>query len=91
MASSTTGPIDSARSVPQARIGAEPLRSASAASRTALFALLSRDLTVLRKHLVEFVLRTIIQPFLLVFVSVILTSDGAFARASHARLDCQPE
>jgi ABC-2 type transport system permease protein len=30
--------------------------------------LLLRDLTVLRKHLVEFVLRTLIQPFLLVFV-----------------------
>ena len=31
-------------------------------------ALLLRDITVLRKHLVEFVLRTLIQPFLLVFV-----------------------
>ena len=50
------------------RIGAEPLRSAAAASRTALYALLLRDLTVLRKHMVEFVARTIIQPFLLVFV-----------------------
>lgn len=50
------------------RIGAEPLRSAAAASRTVLYALLLRDLVVLRKHLVEFVLRTIIQPFLLVFV-----------------------
>lgn len=45
-----------------------PLRSAAAASRTVLGALLLRDLTVLRKHLVEFVLRTLIQPFLLVFV-----------------------
>jgi ABC-2 type transport system permease protein len=49
-------------------IGAAPLRSTAAASRTALYALLLRDLVVLRKHLVEFVLRTIIQPFLLVFV-----------------------
>jgi ABC-2 type transport system permease protein len=50
------------------RIGAAPLRSTMAASRTALAALLLRDLTVLRKHLIEFVLRTLIQPFLLVFV-----------------------
>jgi ABC-2 type transport system permease protein len=50
------------------QIGEAPLRSAAAASRAALYALLLRDLTVLRKHLVEFVLRTIIQPFLLVFV-----------------------
>ena len=39
-----------------------------AASWTALGALLLRDLVVLRKHLPEFVLRTIIQPFLLCFV-----------------------
>jgi ABC-2 type transport system permease protein len=50
------------------RIGSEPLRSTFAASRTALGALIRRDLLVLRKHLVEFVLRVIIQPFLLVFV-----------------------
>jgi ABC-2 type transport system permease protein len=43
-------------------------RSAARASWTALGALLLRDLTVLRKHLAEFVLRTLIQPFLLVFV-----------------------
>ncbi|HLI24109.1 MAG TPA: ABC transporter permease [Acidimicrobiales bacterium] len=51
-----------------APIGATPLRSATAASWTALGALLARDLTVLRKHVLEFVLRTLIQPFLLVFV-----------------------
>lgn len=50
------------------RIDVEPRRSAAAASRTALYALFLRDLTVLRKHVVEFVLRTLIQPFLLVFV-----------------------
>lgn len=44
------------------------LRSTAAASRTAFAALLLRDLTVLRKHVLEFVLRTLIQPFLLVFV-----------------------
>ncbi len=51
-----------------APISAVPLRSAASASWTTLGALLLRDLTVLRKHLVEFVLRTLIQPFLLVFV-----------------------
>jgi ABC-2 type transport system permease protein len=50
------------------RIGTQPLRSEVSASWLALGALLLRDLTVLRKHLVEFVLRTLIQPFLLVFV-----------------------
>lgn len=45
-----------------------PTRSVGAASVTALGALLLRDLVVLRKHLAEFVLRTLIQPFLLCFV-----------------------
>jgi len=49
-------------------IGGGPSRSAAAASRTALGALMLRDLVVLRKHLREFVLRTLIQPFLLCFV-----------------------
>ncbi len=49
-------------------ISTRPLRSAAAASRTAFGALLLRDLAVLRKHALEFVLRTLIQPFLLVFV-----------------------
>jgi ABC-2 type transport system permease protein len=49
-------------------ISTVPLRSASAASRAALQALILRDLVVLRKHFWEFVLRTLIQPFLLVFV-----------------------
>ena len=43
-------------------------RTAFAASRTALGALLLRDLVVLRKNVWEFVLRTVIQPFLLCFV-----------------------
>ena len=51
-----------------ARIGGGPTRSVAAASRAALAALLLRDLVVLRKHLGEFVLRTLIQPFLLCFV-----------------------
>jgi ABC-2 type transport system permease protein len=54
--------------VASTHIGTAPIRSAPAAARVALGALLLRDLTVLRKHLIEFVLRTIIQPFLLVFV-----------------------
>ncbi len=57
-----------AASSPAAPIDATHLRSAMAASRAALAGLMLRDLTVLRKHLVEFVLRTLIQPFLLVFV-----------------------
>ena len=50
------------------RIGGGPTRSVAAASWTALGALLLRDLVVLRKHIWEFVLRTLIQPFLLCFV-----------------------
>jgi len=50
------------------RIGGGPTRSVAAASRAALAALLLRDLVVLRKNLREFVLRTLVQPFLLCFV-----------------------
>ena len=49
-------------------IGSVPLRPVAAASMSALGALMLRDLVVLRKHLWEFVLRTLIQPFLLCFV-----------------------
>jgi ABC-2 type transport system permease protein len=49
-------------------ISLTPTRSMFAASRAALWALVLRDLVVLRKHIWEFVLRTLIQPFLLVFV-----------------------
>jgi ABC-2 type transport system permease protein len=52
----------------QATIAQRPTRSVFDASRTALAALILRDLTVLRKSLGEFALRTVIQPFLLVFV-----------------------
>jgi ABC-2 type transport system permease protein len=45
-----------------------PTRSAAAASRAAFNALLLRDLTVLKKNLGVFIARTLIQPFLLVFV-----------------------
>jgi ABC-2 type transport system permease protein len=50
------------------QIAVEPTRSTLSASRTALRALVLRDLVVLRKHFGEFVVRTLIQPFLLVFV-----------------------
>jgi ABC-2 type transport system permease protein len=55
-------------SVQPVRVRLTPSRSAAAASWRALLALLLRDLTVLRKNLGEFVARTVIQPFLLVFV-----------------------
>ena len=51
-----------------ATISTTPARSATAASRDALKALVLRDLTVLRKNAGEFVARVLIQPFLLVFV-----------------------
>jgi ABC-2 type transport system permease protein len=55
-------------SAPETSIPLSPTRSTFAASRAALWALILRDLTVLRKHLAEFIVRTLIQPFLLVFV-----------------------
>lgn len=51
-----------------ARISASTTRSAFASSATALGALLKRDLVVLKKNFGEFAARTLIQPFLLVFV-----------------------
>jgi len=45
-----------------------PTSSALGASRIALWALILRDLVVLRKHMLEFVVRTLVQPFLLCFV-----------------------
>ena len=55
------------QAVPHRHITAE-VRPAVQASRAAFVALLQRDLTVLRKNLGEFVTRTLVQPFLLVFV-----------------------
>ena len=51
-----------------APIETRPTRSALSTSRIALWALILRDLVVLRKHLIEFFSRTVIQPFLLCFV-----------------------
>jgi ABC-2 type transport system permease protein len=53
---------------PAQLIGGGPTRSVAAASWAALGALMLRDLVVLRKGLRMFVLRTLIQPFLLCFV-----------------------
>jgi ABC-2 type transport system permease protein len=50
------------------RITLLPTRTVVAASQAAFFGLVLRDLRVLRKNFGEFVARTLIQPFLLVFV-----------------------
>jgi ABC-2 type transport system permease protein len=59
---------DGRRPTPPATIALTPTRSTFEAGRTALGALILRDLVVLRKNIPEFVARTLIQPFLLVFV-----------------------
>jgi ABC-2 type transport system permease protein len=67
-----------------------PTRSAFDTSRTALGALILRDLVVLRKTFREFVLRTLIQPFLLCFVFLFVfpkigqTVGGSGARGASA-------
>jgi ABC-2 type transport system permease protein len=53
---------------PSSHVSLTPTRSATLASWMSLKALIVRDLVVLRKHLVEFVVRTLVQPFLLCFV-----------------------
>ena len=72
-ASPTPMSADGSTGVPRvgaghADIATTPTRSTTAASRTAFLALIRRDLTVLSKNLPEFVTRTLVQPFLLVFV-----------------------
>ena len=54
--------------VERVTISVEPRCSAFASSRAALAALVRRDLVVLKKNFGEFVVRTLVQPFLLVFV-----------------------
>ncbi|WP_329558808.1 hypothetical protein OG711_07480 [Streptomyces uncialis] len=65
---STPGTAPADRVPPAHRIDLVPRRSAAASSRLALGALIRRDLTVLRKNFGEFAGRTLMQPFLLVFV-----------------------
>jgi ABC-2 type transport system permease protein len=72
---STTAISETLGAGPTRPIGHEPLRSATSASRIAFYALLLRDLAVLRKHVLEFVLRVLIQPFLLVFVFLYVFPD----------------
>lgn len=62
----TTTPRPAQERAPAISLG--PTRSTLAASRSALWALILRDLTVLRKDFAQFVVRTLIQPFLLTFV-----------------------
>ena len=76
----------------QPRIEVRPQRSALAASRVTLAALLLRDLVVLKKHFGEFVIRTLVQPFLLCFVFLFvfpkigqgIGGHGATAESSFA-------
>jgi ABC-2 type transport system permease protein len=51
-----------------AQVALRPTRSTVQASRAALHALILRDLLVLRRNFAEFLIRTLVQPFLLVFV-----------------------
>ncbi len=69
-ASDVTAPpvFNPAPPVPGQMISITPTRSVLAASRSALWALIVRDLVVVWKHKLEFVIRVLIQPFLLVFV-----------------------
>jgi ABC-2 type transport system permease protein len=69
MASAAAQPAASSAPTPaRTEISLTPTRSTFAASRSALLALVLRDLVVLKKNFGEFVIRTLVQPFLLVFV-----------------------
>ncbi len=57
-----------AEAVAPSHISLTPSRTAMGSSRTALRALILRDLVVLKKNFGEFVIRTLVQPFLLCFV-----------------------
>ena len=79
MTTATTSPTDAA----QPGTG-RATRSAAQASQAAFKALLLRDVTVLRKNLKEFIPRTVLQPFLLVFVfTFVLPKIGQGIGASH--------
>jgi ABC-2 type transport system permease protein len=79
-----------ARWTEDARITASPTKSSLKTSMTSLRALMLRDLVVLKKNLGEFVIRTLIQPFLLCFVFLFVFPKigqgigGTSAGGSHA-------
>jgi ABC-2 type transport system permease protein len=82
--SATATPVGSANT--EREIALSPTRSVLDASRTALAALILRDLVVLKKHFGEFVLRVLIQPFLLVFVFLyVFPHIGQGVGAGHGR------
>ncbi len=67
-----------------------PSRSAADASRAAFLALLLRDLTVLKKNLGIFIARTLVQPFLLVFVFLYVfpqIGEGVGGKIGHQHFD----
>jgi ABC-2 type transport system permease protein len=67
-----------------AAIAVQPTRTAASASVAALGALILRDLVVLRKNIGEFIARTLIQPFLLVFVFLyVFPTIGQGVGAGH--------
>src|ERR1700721_2171073 len=80
----------SARSTDDARITTSPTKSSLKTSMTSLRALMLRDLVVLKKNLAEFVIRTLVQPFLLCFVFLFVFPKigqgigGASAAGGHA-------
>ncbi len=84
----TTTPVT--QSTGDARITASPTKSSLKTSMTSLRALMLRDLVVLKKNLAEFVIRTLVQPFLLCFVFLFVFPKigqgigGASAAAGHA-------
>lgn len=82
MTTTTTSPP-----APPPAIALTPSRSTFAASRAALWALILRDLTVLGKHFAEFVVRTLVQPFLLAFVFLyVFPTIGQGVGAGHGRV-----
>ena len=86
MTTTSAGTTPATRPAPS-KISLTPTRSTAEASRTALRALILRDLTVLKKHFGEFVARTVIQPFLLVFVFLfVFPRIGQGVGGGHGRV-----
>jgi ABC-2 type transport system permease protein len=81
MAEQTSGTL----AAPHDHVATRPTRSQAAASRAALWALILRDLVVLRKNVGEFIVRTLVQPFLLVFVFLyVFPSIGQGVGGGHS-------